>query len=82
MERDLLEIPGVGKVMKQDLLLLGYQCIEDLQGCDPQEMYDRLCKLTGAKQDRCVLYVFRLAKYFSENTRYDREKLKWWNWKD
>ena len=82
MERDLLEIPGVGKAMKKDLLLLGYRCVEDLKGCDPQEMYVRLCEITHSKQDRCVLYVFRLVKYYAENREYDPEKLKWWNWKD
>jgi hypothetical protein len=29
-----------------------------------------------------VLYVFRCAVYFANNSTHDPELLKWWNWKD
>ena len=45
-------------------------------------MYDRLIRLRGAHQDRCVLYVFRCAVYFQQDPQHDPERLKWWNWSD
>ena len=79
---DLQEIPGVGPNIEQDLLNLGYRSIASLKDADPEEMYRRDCLLKGRCEDRCQLYVYRLAVYFASNTRRDPEKLKWWNWKD
>ncbi len=79
---DLQRIPGIGPSMARDLLELGYHQVEDLEGEDPEEMYDRLRSLRGGRMDRCVLYVFRCAVYFAENTGHNPELLKWWNWKD
>ena len=80
--RDLMRIPGVGKSLAADLIKLGYYKVEDLKGEDSQEMYERLCALSGKTQDRCVLYVFRCAVYFAQESHPDPELLKWWNWKD
>lgn len=80
--RDLEEIPGVGKAAAADLRQLNVNCVEDLTGQNPQELYDRLCIVQGAKLDRCVLYVFRCAVYYAENTEREAELLKWWNWKE
>ena len=33
-------------------------------------------------QEKCVLYVFRLAVYYANNEVHEPEKLKWWYWKD
>lgn len=79
---ELREIPGVGASLAQDLRSLGIRKVADLKGRDPQALYDRLEKLTGSHQDRCVLYVFRCAVYYASRKRHDPEKLKWWNWKD
>ena len=78
----LESIPGVGPSIAKDLRELGVGRVEDLRGADPQELYDRLCDMRGAHQDRCVLYVFRCAAYFAGNSVYDPELLKWWKWKD
>jgi hypothetical protein len=53
-----------------------------LRSEDPEEMYQNLIALRGHRIDRCVLYVFRCAKYFAGNSVHDPELLKWWNWKD
>ena len=79
---ELLLIPGVGKETVKDLNLLGIFCIEDLRGKDPGKLYEELSACHSAKIDRCVLYVFRCAVYFSEEAEPDPEKLKWWYWKD
>jgi hypothetical protein len=64
--RDELQIiPGVGPSVAGDLRSLGIRKVSDLKGADPQKLYDRLCKITNAKQDRCVLYTFRCAVYYA-----------------
>jgi predicted RecB family nuclease len=81
--RDELQvIPGIGPSMAADLRSLGIKRVSDLKKADPQRLYDRLCKITNAKQDRCVLYTFRCAVYYASRPVHDPEKLKWWNWKD
>ena len=79
---DLQNIPGVGPKIGQALNDLGYRCISQLRGTDPERMYEQLCLLRGMHIDRCVLYVFRCAVYFADNTVHDPERLKWWAWKD
>lgn len=79
---ELRKIPGIGPRMEEDLRQLGYQCVEQLVGEDPEKMYQRLMRLHGGHIDRCVLYVFRCAVYFASNTVHEPQKLKWWNWKD
>jgi hypothetical protein len=74
-------IPGIGPSLARDLRQLGYHRVSDLRRADPEAMYDRLCRLTGARQDPCVLYAFRCAVYFASRRRPDPELLKWWSWK-
>jgi len=80
-DEDLRIIPGVGSSIAQDLCDLGFQKVNDLKDADPESMYRELCALHGY-QDRCVLYVFRCAVYYANNSTHDPELLKWWNWKD
>lgn len=82
MKSELLKIPGVGKSIASDLIDLGIKRIEDLNGKNPEKLYEDFCILRGQKIDRCMLYVFRCAVYFASNKEHDSEKLKWWNWKD
>jgi hypothetical protein len=79
---DLQRIPGVGIKLSKGLYDLGYKSVDSLKGQNPEEMYLSLCNLYGEHIDRCVLYVFRCAVYFAENSVYEPELLKWWNWKD
>ena len=78
---DLESIPGVGKSIAADLRRLGFPTVSALRTADPERMYQRLCAITGTRQDPCVLYVFRCAVYFASRRRHQRELLKWWNWK-
>jgi len=79
---DLMKIPGIGKNMEQHLIDIGIKSISDLKGKNPEELFEKSCVKSGEKIDRCVLYVYRLAVYYAENEVHDKEKLKWWNWKD
>ncbi len=82
--KDLTTIPGVGKSIANDLWNIGIQKVADLKGRDPDVLYDLSNRFEGTRQDRCLLYVFRCAVYFAETPaeEQEREKLKWWNWKD
>lgn len=82
MKTDLLTIPYVGKNMKEDLMNIGITCVEDLKGKNPEDLFLKDCQFKRRLEDRCQLYVFRMAVYFAENEVHDEEKLKWWYWKD
>lgn len=82
MKTDLLTIPYIGKNTKQDLLEIGITCVEDLVGKNPEQLYLEDCRIKQRVEDRCQLYVFRMAVYYAEHTTWDEEKLKWWYWKD
>jgi len=80
--KSLQQIPGVGKVVAQDLWDLGIDSVEALRGLNPENLYSDLCLMQETKVDRCMLYVFRCAVYYASNETHDPELLKWWNWKD
>jgi hypothetical protein len=77
-------IPGVGKSIANDLWRIGIREVADLTGKDPEALYDLSNRFAGTVQDRCLLYVFRCAVYYAETPadEQEKEKLKWWNWKD
>jgi predicted RecB family nuclease len=81
--KNLRQIPGVGISIANDLLNIGIRSVAELEGENPQQIYDRSNEYAGAIQDRCLLYVFRCAVYYADTPQElrDPEKLKWWNWK-
>lgn len=81
-KNDLKNIPGVGKNMEQHFFNIGIFTIDNLIGKNPEELFLKDCSVKGFQDDRCVLYVFRLAVYYANNSVREPEKLKWWNWKD
>jgi len=80
--KELRQIPGVGKSIAEDLYAQGFRSVAELNGQDPQKMYDHQCALQGQHLDPCLLYTFCCAVYFASNTNHDPGLLKWWNWKD
>ena len=82
LKNDLQTIPGVGKSIAGDLHDIGICSVADLKGKNPQKLYEASNRFAGKAQDRCLLYVFREAVYFAENSNPDPERLKWWHWKD
>ncbi len=82
MKTDLTTIPNVGERTKQALQNIGITCVEDLKGENPEELYDKDCFVKGFQEDKCQLYLFRMAVYYAEHTDWEEEKLKWWYWKD
>ena len=82
MNNTLLEIPGVGKTIAQDLQRLGIHNIIDLKHKNPEQLYKKHCQQKGYQVDRCMLYVFRCAVYYASHKKHNQNLLKWWNWKD
>lgn len=79
---DLRLIPGVGESIEKDLQNIGINQISDLKGKNSEDLYMRHNDVKGFTDDKCLLYVFRLAVYFANNEAHEAEKLKWWYWKD
>ena len=82
--KELKQIPGVGNSLATDLWNIGIKSISDLKGQNAEILFEKSNEYANAIQDRCVLYVFRCAVYYAntEKGSRDKEKLKWWNWKD
>jgi hypothetical protein len=75
-------IPGVGPSVARDLRQVGVRRVADLKGKSPEQLYERLGRMRGTRQDPCVLYTFRCAVYFASTPRPVAERLNWWWWKD
>lgn len=82
MKSDLTLIPGIGKKTKEALQNIGINYIEDLKGQKPEDLYIKDSLKKGFDEDKCQLYLFRMAVYYAENKELEEEKLKWWYWKD
>lgn len=54
MKTDLRNIPGVGKSIEQDLIDIGINCVNDLKGRDPEDLYLRDAAVKGIKSDPLV----------------------------
>ena len=80
--QDLTTIPGVGNRTKKSLNDIGINYVEDLIGKNPEELYQKDSTEKGFNEDKCQLYLFRMAVYYAENKIHDKDKLKWWYWKD
>lgn len=68
MKTNLLMIPYIGKNTKEDLIHLGICCVEDLKGKDPEELYRKDCQIKKYREDRCQLYVFRMAVCYAKKS--------------
>jgi Pathogenicity locus len=82
--KELMQIPGIGKSIANDLWNIGIKSIDDLKDKDPEVLYDLSNRYAGAVQDRCLLYCYRCAVYYASTNpeAQNPEMLKWWNWKD
>lgn len=64
--RQLEQLPNVGPAMAGDLRSLGLVHPRDLCGQDPWSLYRRLERLTGKRQDPCVLDTFMAVVDFMQ----------------
>ena len=74
--RQLTDLPNIGKAMADDLRRLGIREPAQLKGKSPFELYERLCRLTGQRQDPCVLDVFMSITAFMSG----EPPRPWWDY--
>lgn len=79
-ERRLRDLQGVGPAIEKDLTRLGVTTVQDLSNRDGTELYEKLCALTGTRQDPCVLDTFRCAVAQSRDPKLSDEQCNWWWW--
>ena len=72
------ELPNVGKVLAEELQLVGIDHPKKLIGKEPFELYEALCAISGKKYDPCVIDVFMSVVYFMEGG----DSLPWWSFTD
>src|SRR5262245_46780424 len=72
----LEQVPNIGPSLAADLRSIGIAHSQDLPGSDPYALYDRLCRVSGACQDPCVLDTFIAAVRFMEGA----PAHPWWHY--
>jgi hypothetical protein len=78
--RRLADLISIGPAMLHDFEMLGIRSIAQLAKQDPTRMYRKLERLTGHRQDPCVLDTFHSAVAQARNPRLPVEKCHWWYW--
>ena len=78
--RQLKDLRGIGRKMLEDFELLGVGSVAQLKSEDAQKLYDRMCELTGTRQDPCVLDTYRCAIEQARNPNLPEEQRDWWYW--
>ncbi len=79
-ERQLIDLISVGHSIREDFAKLGIKEVRQLAKANPKQLYDRLCRLTGERQDPCVLDVFTAAVAQAKNPRLPAAQCQWWYW--
>ena len=78
--RLLRDLISIGPAMLRDFELLGIHSVAQLAKRDPNRMYSKLARLTGQRQDPCVLDTFQAAVAQARNPRLPAEQCQWWYW--
>jgi len=78
--RRLEDLISIGPAMLRDFETLGIRSVAQLARQSPQRMYTRLNRVSGQRQDPCVLDVFRAAVAQARNPRLPAEQCQWWYW--
>lgn len=79
-KRELADLISVGPAMLRDFNMLGVRSVAHLAKQDPRKMYERLRRMTGQRQDPCVLDTFCAAVAQARNPRLEAEKCQWSWW--
>ncbi|MHC1478764.1 helix-hairpin-helix domain-containing protein [Frateuria aurantia] len=74
--RRLTDLPNIGKAGAGDLTRLGIRTPADLVDRCPLHMYRELCRISGQRQDPCVLDVFMSITGFMQG----EPALPWWRY--
>lgn len=72
----LEQLPNVGPAIAADLRRIGVEQPADLRGRDPYTLYQSLCRVSGKRQDPCVLDTFIAACDFMRGAA----PAPWWRY--
>ena len=72
----LEQLPNIGPSLAADLRSIGIRAPQDLRGKDAFVLYQRLCAVTGQRQDPCVLDTFMAATDFMRGA----PAAPWWHY--
>jgi hypothetical protein len=74
--KKLVDIPNIGPAMVRDLARIGVHEPRELIGKDADKLYQELCKVSGVRQDPCVLDTFLAAVDFMNGA----PARPWWSY--
>ncbi len=81
LQSPLKRIPGMDIASVRDLIDIGMEQIEDLNGRSPEVLFEEIVALRGdVPRDR--LHAIRMAVYFAETDEPDARLLQPWKWAD
>lgn len=78
--RRLRDLAGIGKAFLADFELLGIRNVDQLKKQDGRRLYDRLCDITGTRQDPCVEDTLVCAVAQARDPNLPAEQRQWWYW--
>ncbi|HEU4407239.1 MAG TPA: helix-hairpin-helix domain-containing protein [Polyangiaceae bacterium] len=78
--RTLASLVSIGPAMLRDFELLGVRSVDELARAEPGELFERLCRLTGSRQDPCVLDTFCAAVAQARDPDLPAPMREWWYW--
>jgi len=78
--RCLADLDGIGPAMLADLGKLEVPDVAALARQDPELLYRRLCRMTGVRQDPCVLDTFCCAVAQARDPDLPGAQRRWWWW--
>ena len=76
----LQDLVSVGPAMLRDFKLLGVRSVAQLARRNPKRLYEKLCHMTGKRQDPCLLDTFSAAVAQARNPLLPAERCQWWYW--
>ena len=78
--RTLRSLRGIGTAMLKDFEHLRVRSVAQLAREDGLELYERLNRISGVRQDPCVLDTFRCAVAQARNPHLPENQKNWWHW--
>jgi hypothetical protein len=77
-ERRFQDLVSVGPAIERDFEMMGIRNVAQLAKQNPKKMHEKLCELTGQRQDPCVLDTFEAAVAQAANPRLPAARCQWW----
>jgi nucleotidyltransferase/DNA polymerase involved in DNA repair len=78
--RALDDLISIGPATLRDFKLLGVNSVAELARQKPEKLFAKLRRVTGQRQDICVLDTFRAGVAQARNPRLPAKQCQWWYW--